>query len=141
MADHTAILQLHFAHQRTYRLFKRQVVQLAWTQAPQQTAHGIVDAERELLNQLTALPDAGAVGRQPLNDPRLGTNCGDGLPDIIVQLAGHLAAHALLGFQQALRQPLVTHQLLLQRLIQLAQPLYSGAQQQAGQALRQQRKQ
>ena len=141
MADHTAILQLHFAHQRAHRLLKRQVVQLARAQAAQQAAHGIVDAERKLLNQLAALPDAGAIRRQPLDDPRLGADGGNGLADIIVQLASHFAAHALLGFQQAFRQPLVTHQLLLQRLIQLAQPLYSGAQQQAGQALRQQRKQ
>ena len=141
MADHTAVLQLHFAHQRTHRLFKRQVVQLARAQAAQQAAHRIIDAERKLLNQLAALPDAGAVRRQTLDDPRLSTDGGDGLPDIIVQLAGHLAAHALFGFQQAFRQPLVTHQLVLQRLIQLAQPLNACAQQQARQALRQQRKQ
>ncbi len=39
MADNAAVLQLHLAHQRTYRLLQRQVVELTRTQTAQQSTH------------------------------------------------------------------------------------------------------
>ena len=58
-----------------------------------------------------------------------------------MQFARHIAAHALFGFQQPLRQAMITRQLILQRLVKLTQTLNPGPEQQPGQALRQQRKQ
>ena len=47
-----------------------------------------------------------------------------------MQLARHLLAHVLFCLDQPLRQAPVACQLTLQRLIQLAQPLNTGTQQQ-----------
>ena len=113
MADNAAVLQLHLAHQRTYRLLQRQVVKLARTQAAQQATHRVVNPQREVFNQLAALANAGVVRRQPLDDPRLGAYCGDGLANIIMELARDVAAHALFGLQQAIRQTTITRQLVL----------------------------
>ena len=79
--------------------------------------------------------------RQALDNACLGADSGDGLADIIVQLAGDLLPHALFGFQQTLRQTAVARQLGLQGLVQLAQALNTRSQQQPGQALSQQGKQ
>lgn len=115
------ILQLHFAHQRAHRLLKRQVVQLARAPAAQQAAHGIVDAERKLLNQLAALPDAVHIRRQPLDDPtglRIAIMV---TSNVIVRLANAAAALLSVSSRRSASHFGYAHQ-LLQRLIQLAQP-------------------
>ena len=89
----------------------------------------------------TALLHAGVSRRQPLYDTRLRADRGDGLANVVVQFARHIAAHALFGFQQPLRQAMITRQLILQRLVQFAQTLNACPEQQPGEALRQQRKQ
>jgi hypothetical protein len=61
-----------------------------------------------------ALLHACVFRRQALNNARLGADGGDGLADVVVQLAGHLLPHALFGFQQAFRQTTVARQLGLQ---------------------------
>ncbi|VAE13266.1 Uncharacterised protein [Klebsiella pneumoniae] len=88
-----------------------------------------------------ALLHARVFCRQALNNARLGTDGGDGLADVVVQLAGNLLPHALFRLQQTLRQTAVARQLVLQGLVQLAQALYARAEQQPGQALGQQGKQ
>ena len=113
MADNAAVLQLHLAHQRTYRLLQRQVVELTRTQTAQQSTHRVVNSQRQLFYQLTALAHAGVVRRQPLYDPGLGADRGDGLADIIMELAGDVSPHALFGLQQAFSQPTITRQLAL----------------------------
>ena len=138
MADDPTIFQLHFAHQRTYRLFKGQIVELTRAQTTQQPTNRVVNPQRELLNKLAALFHAAVFRRQTLHNPGLGTNRGDRLADVIMQFARDVPAHALFRFQQPLRQPPVARQFALQRLVQLAQTLNTGAQQQPGQALRQQ---
>ena len=82
-----------------------------------------------------ALLHACVFCRQALDNARLGADGGDGLADIVVQLAGDLLPHALFGFQQTLRQTAVARQLGLQGLVQLAQALNARAEQQPGQAL------
>jgi hypothetical protein len=86
-----------------------------------------------------ALLHARIFRRQTLNNTRLGTDGGDGLADIVMQLARHLLPDNLFGFQQALRQTTITRQLGLQGLVQLTQTLNTRSEQQPGQALRQQR--
>jgi hypothetical protein len=81
-----------------------------------------------------ALLHARVFRRQALDNARLSADGGDGLADIVVQLAGDLLPHALFGFQQTLRQTAVARQLGLQGLVQLAQALNARAQQQPGQA-------
>ena len=44
----SAIFQLHFAHQRTYRLFKGQIVELTRAQTTQQPTNRVVNPQREL---------------------------------------------------------------------------------------------
>ena len=113
MTDDTAVFQFHFTHQRTYRLFKRQIVKLARTQTTKQSSHRVVNPQRQLFYQLAALPYAGVVWRQTLHDPRLGANCRDRLADIIMELARHVTPHALFRFQQTFRQPPISRQLVL----------------------------
>ncbi|MNU93028.1 hypothetical protein D3C71_829580 [compost metagenome] len=99
VADDAPSFQLHLAHQRTHRLLKGEIVQLARTQSAQQTTHGIIHAERELFDMRPALADADIFRGQALNNPRLSANGGDGLADIVVQFARHFLPHALFGFQ------------------------------------------
>ena len=141
MADNAAAFQLHLAHQGAYRLLQRQVVKLARPQPAEQASHRVIHAQRKLFNMRPALLHACVFCRQALNNARLGADGGNGLPDVIVQLAGHLLPHALFRLQQAFSQTPVARQLGLQGLIQLAQALNARPQQQPGQALGQQREQ
>lgn len=71
----------------------------------------------------SALLHTGIFRRQTLDNARLGADGGDGLADVIMQLTGDLLPHALFRLQQTLRQTAITRQLVLQRLVQLAQTL------------------
>ncbi|MNE01511.1 hypothetical protein D3C80_939510 [compost metagenome] len=133
-----AALQLQLPQQTAYRLLQGHVVELARAQSPEQAAHRVVDPERQGVDQGAALAYPGVIGGEPAHYARLGANGGDGLADVVVQLARHLLADALLGLQQPLGELAIVGELAGQRLIELTLALDPGAEQQAGEALGQQ---
>lgn len=84
-----------------------------------------------------------AAQAQAFDNAGLGADHRDGLANLIVQFARHLAAGSFLRRHQRSRQLAVLRQPQPQPqlLVQFALPLDAGAEQQAGQALGQQRKQ
>ena len=68
------------------------------------------DASHELR---TPLPVIRPASERLSADPGLGADRGDGLADIIMELAGDVSPHALFGLQQAFSQPTITRQLAL----------------------------
>ena len=80
----------------------------------------------------------GIVRGEAAHDAGLGADGGDGLADVVVQLACHLLADALFGLQQPFGELAIVGELAGQRLVELALALDAGAEQQAGEALGQQ---
>ncbi len=136
--DDAVALQLQLSEQCPHRLLQSHVVELARAQATEQTAHRVVDAKGEGIDQGTALAHSRIVGGEAAHYAGLGTNGGDGLADVVVQLARHLLADALLGLQQPLGELAIVGKLAGQRLIELALALDPGTQQQASETLGQQ---
>ena len=136
--DDAAALQLKLAQQGAHRLLQAHVVELAGAQPAEQAAHRVVDAKRQGLDKGAALAHPGVVRRQPARYAGLGADGGDGLADVVVQLARHLLADALFGLQQPFGELAVVGELAGQRLVELALALDAGAEQQAGEALGQQ---
>ncbi|MNG72987.1 hypothetical protein D3C79_314240 [compost metagenome] len=102
--------------------------------------HAVIDPQRQRIYDFGAANHL-RLRRQAFNDTGLSADDGDGLADLVVQLSRHLTPGLFLCGDQRARQLTVFRQPQPQLLVQFALALDARTEQQAGQALSQQRQQ